>query len=444
MKSISAAGLGLHFLPLTVSNMARGCLSIECISSSHSFSNSAWTGALFGPPSASEAEVRPVKTPEGSIRFDHPFAAVGVRIDNDILLFDPTAGDLLPRKPVSLGEVRANPALAAPLAAHASATAGDPRFWQVYLAVPLSSLAPRMQFLEKELQGPGSVHLYTDPKALRDRFESLNGALKGVACDFWHPPQDRLCYMRIFSMLQGKDDRVIFRSKSLPWELFPAFRTDELGGKFDVISLTGLPGQEIQGRFAAELIGTDIARNKLIRGRYSDASDDLSKIKEQEDSHMQQVARESGLNNALAEWWKQATPLAASASRARRTNPGGQGGDEEWQHFMQQEVTHKMESAILRATAPLKAAESSYQLALCVIEQAEHSQAAFERDPSAENRSKAVQKWKNAQDWLKQYIENYQSPGNFYQAQGRTCPLTPRIAMPSLKQPRRRENSPSG
>ena len=115
-------------------------------------------GCLIGPPGSEKITAGFVALgPDKSVLTGAPrgpFWAVGVRMGNDVRLYDPWRGQAFP---VPLGQLKSNPdAQKAWFEDKANVSGITPALAKdaaVYLAVPVNSLAPRMVTLEQQLKG---------------------------------------------------------------------------------------------------------------------------------------------------------------------------------------------------------------------------------------------------------------------------------------------------
>src|SRR5262249_31560451 len=124
-----------------------------------------------------------------------PLWACGALVGNDIHLFDPCLGLPLPGaspgQVATLAQVQAKPDVLKPLIDANDhpydVTAEAVQQGEIYLAYPLSALAPRMRGLERMMQDPegrGPIikgNLALDPAALPTRFAAA--AQKGASKD---------------------------------------------------------------------------------------------------------------------------------------------------------------------------------------------------------------------------------------------------------------------
>ena len=129
-----------------------------------------------------------------------PFWGVGVRVEKEILVFDPWKGVAAPGPNgtiATLNQLQANPELlkAWYTGEAGTLTADVVKSSEPFLALPNSAMAPRWSMFETKL-GTG-LNLYVDPVALRDAF--------GANVKFWCP-SDPFDYIRSLSTFLPTDD----------------------------------------------------------------------------------------------------------------------------------------------------------------------------------------------------------------------------------------------
>ena len=136
---------------------------------------------LVGPPGA-EAKLRYEPLPHNFIHRGL-FWAVGVRVDDDVILFDPWFGEAIPG-PDGKGIARLSAAKTTPSLvihwieskkANFPAKLEDVTGATTYLATPLNSLTPRMASLETQLASQIGVKLAVNVKEIASRCAKLPG-----------------------------------------------------------------------------------------------------------------------------------------------------------------------------------------------------------------------------------------------------------------------------
>lgn len=308
---------------------------------------------------------------------------------------------------------------------------------ELFLATPLSALAPRMLLLQekllrdREVQGqlmPAPVRARLaeeDAKATRARLEKLTGAkVKFLPEAVTHlrrfMPREEggndpgVAFMAF--QLEGfasADDqggrkdfprKGIFELRSVPWEDFPPELRQQ---RYDL----GL-GRHIRNRFMAPFLrplnDPASARQLLVRGRFLAA---VQKLMEERDLWSGVRGRAetavADLPQQLAEWLKKATAAYAAALRdnptiddaallARVKDVWGQG--------------HAIDTRLSLAMAAPREAQVLYQLALCKHEQAVRQQVQYllaeaSKVAQPEEARKLARAWESAENFWRDYVE---------------------------------------
>src|SRR5262249_4036985 len=126
-------------------------------------------GCLVGPPDTAEKPSYFVPTgPDGkplTAGAKGPFWAVGARVGADVILFEPWRGE---RFHGTLAALKANPDPLKPWFDDKAwgVTPDDIKKGAVFLAAPVSALAPRMELLESKLRAEAPVRLAIPPGKL--------------------------------------------------------------------------------------------------------------------------------------------------------------------------------------------------------------------------------------------------------------------------------------
>jgi hypothetical protein len=380
-------------------------------------------GCLVGPPDAGGkpagfvavgADGKTVLT--GSPR--GPFWAAGVRVGNDVRLYDPWRGAPFP---APLSALRANPD------AHkgwfeakenaSGVTADDARAAAVFLAVPVNSLSPRMAVLEEQLKADLGARVATDPAALRAAFPDPKPA-------FWNPPADRFAYGRAArTFLPAEDggaDRTpsgqgrlydLFLRAQLPREVFrpPAELRDSEAAATRLIGATA-------GTYLGAFFNPPNPRERIARGQFQDAARDLVARQDQFSQGRERLRnnraeaqvkawaeRERELENELGLAAIRGTPAERAAAEAALDAHWRAGGP-------------ILQLLVDRVSADVGLAEATLLLARCKHEQAERVQARLERaaGPDADAlRKDAADAWRVARDEWRTYAERSPAQAGF-------------------------------
>jgi len=410
-------------------------------------------GCLVGPPEAAQRAWSYAAQPKPGVLPRGPFWAVGVRVGPHIYLYDPWRGAAVPGPATNTGgvatlaQVQSNPGClkawrddpADPFEAPEADVARSVPF----LAIPLSSLAPRFQRLEAETRGdaPG-VQLFVDAAALRDRFAA---EARAPAVAFWNPPADNFTATRTLAAYvppteggQGTVPQLAtrFRADLIPVDLFAvpdALRPRPAAGPNDPAD-EGVPDAAERIRvlcingYAVNFVLPPSPRERIQRGQFAEVTPLLIQRRATYLAGLERLRTDRGREDALARWAESAKAVYTKLLRARdreATDPAGAAAaaaavEEFW----------KRDVAVVTALADLAlseagAAEATFLFALCRHEQAVRAQLAAESAPAAKAgagagraRDKVAAEWAEAVGWWGRY-EPYAA------AQGRQYPARP-------------------
>ena len=338
-------------------------------------------GCLIGPPDAGNKPAgyvvygpdrRTVIT--GSPR--GPFWAVGVRIGNEIKLYDPWRGSAFP---ATLDKLKANPeeykAWFEDGANVSGVTPEEVKKAAVYLATPVNALSPRMAMLEEKLKAETDVNLAIDPASTRAAFPDPKPT-------YWNPPTDRFAFgrtaRRFLPHEEGGADRtaqgqgqvyaLYFRDqvpagdRAIPAELRqnPDVRAD-VGERFGEYARAAY--------FIAFLDPPPTPRERLQRGQFRDAARALVERQDEFAKALLRVRNTADADKTMREWAERAVQLYSDLGRVPNARAAI---DDHW----------KSQGAGLlsdRALAEVGQAEAAFLLALCKHEEAERAQTRLER-----------------------------------------------------------------
>jgi hypothetical protein len=292
-------------------------------------------GCLVGPPEAVNQPAGggpPVPGPRGpggnpSGSFPRgPFWAVGARVGDDILLFDPWAGRAVPGPGGSgvatLAQARANPDLLKD--AGGGPTPEPVKRAAVFLAVPVNALSPRMAVLEEKLKAEVGVKLAADPAALRDRFRDAGGPPK-----FWHPADDPFCYGRVTATFtpaeEGGADRADlgsrlvtqYRLSLFPRSVFALPAELSAGPAADRLRIMAIGEYELA--FVNPAGNQPGPRERIQRGQFQLANGFLTERQDAFGRGMERL-READ-RGEVGKWVEGINGLYADLRRARFPNP---------------------------------------------------------------------------------------------------------------------------
>lgn len=359
-------------------------------------------------PALSYATVTHVRVPRG------PFWAVGVRLGNDVRLFDPFGGQPFP---VTLNQLRANPEAAKgwfeDKANISGATLADARSATAYLAVPVNALSPRTAVFEAKMKGELGAKFAYDLKAL----ESMRAAFPDPKPAFWNPPEDPFAYGRVSRSylpleLGGGD-----RTPQSPVRLYEASMREQIPpGAFALppALAADLPEnsqvrQELGTRaallLAVAFIEPPNPRERIQRGRFQEAAMDLVAKQEAFAAGLERLRTDaSQQTQAAREWVENAERLHRELTQAQSVEKNAAKAEA---ISRQIENLWKQKPALVildMMSAEVGRAEAAYLLALCKHEQAERLQARLERaGADARKKADALDAWRTASDAWRTY-----------------------------------------
>jgi hypothetical protein len=384
-------------------------------------------GCLIGPPDAGDKPApMPVFSADkktlltGASR--GPFWAVGVRIGNDVRLYDPWRGQVFP---AMLNAFKANPdaykAWIEDKANVSGLTVDEAKKATVYLAVPVNSLAPRMATLEQQLKSDIGVKLAFDAVALRNAFPDPKPA-------YWNPPGDAFAYGRVSRAFLPVEEGGIDRRA-------PGTRSIDQYLRSQIPEGVAATPVELRGRpEAAERIRSAVAigygnaffgfsgqgafavptpRERIQRGQFQDASSSLVTKQDQFAHGLERLRNNTNAEKDLQTWAKEADELYKQQGLA--TTP------EARQQAMTAVENHWRQNAVLvqlmvdRVLAELGHSEATFLMALCKHEQAERVQARLEHATGAEAeqlKKDAIVAWQVASGEWQTYAERARVQAN--------------------------------
>ena len=342
---------------------------------------------------------------------------------DEVYLFDPRLGLPLPG-PKGKGIATLRQAIASPdVLGQLTMKDGPPYDVTAELAAagelqqvcPLSALAPRMQFLEKVLQGPTvHVRLTADAGAERVRLEqAATGSLGKKSVTAWRETggQGELLagpglLRRFLPASEGGGDvsevrMQAFYRELVPWGLLPPYFADE--ERFPAnLSL----GQRVRLYFARPFLvafsDPQMPRNLMLRGRFSTASTQLVQLRDALKARVneRQSARGAELEEEVERFREAVLPLYLAQTRAQ--NDAGQLADVNRQIDA---AWGKAQAVILlldAANARPRMAEFGYIEAMIKQSEAEQNQSLLTlldrsgRPPTAADRTGAEGNWEDA------------------------------------------------
>lgn len=339
---------------------------------------------------------------------------VAVRTDDGVYVLDARLGLPLPAAgtpTATLAQVRKDDGVSAALNIDAKTpydvTPDRARSSIVHVAVPLSSLAPRMKLVQSLLP-QGSAHVFTDIVALRDRFrQSLQGpGYDGCEVRLWASPSPDAWPRVLMAFLPvgdggsdraepGRQRRDLFQRDLVPWTIIPPF----------LLQLPGEPGARTQRSFASRILTLrqpGQARDLILRGDLQDATEKLVTLQEELDRPTLPVRELAEDSRGWADAARGVYADLLRAERTARTDPAAAASipeiREKIDNLWKKSMGPKMFLDLL--AAPVMNEEATFLLALTKHEQAVRATyvAGGKSDPAI---------WESARKWWLQYINTY-------------------------------------
>lgn len=378
-------------------------------------------GCLIGPPQLADSLAFKAPTGPGQSVSYAPVRAVGVRVGKEILLFDPRLGQPIAgpdgMKPATFAQLRANPESSAEWLKKSGLTADEVKSWEVFLSGPISSYAPRMEWLQRQMATTNPVNLFTDLAGTFDRFQKESLATETGKCRYWNAPNDILSPTRLLASfdrkVRGNDGSVSsplkdeFQRGRFPSYFIPSPRTGGMlliGKPFDTISSV------FTQEFAPVFLASGSPRDMMLRGQFSNALAALEDLDRTNTSYRSRIAREANLEEALKDWLEKASPIFAAVIDAERKGDALAlaKANAEQQKFLGSSASERMVMLVRRSTSLLHCAEAKYLIALVVHERAERIQAQLDYGKASPSlKTQAARAWDNAADNWKVFLNNH-------------------------------------
>ena len=316
---------------------------------------------------------------------------------------------------------------------------------ELELVIPLSALAPRVEFLqtrllrdrtfnEQPLPPAVTVHLAESPSRAQ---ESVQNAVKSLT-----PPPRVGVWREGTSLLRrflpreegGSDEgktiqlgvvrgylderdplnlatprmsrQRIYQLLSVPWQEFPALFRDPARFRPDFG-----PGQLVRdiyaGPFVRSLTDPSLPRGQMLRGRYARIIPELVRDKDQALAQRERLKNASDLTAGLREWLDRANEVFAELSRARGTPEEAKARAQVNRLLRPGDPIEVYLSGVM--AGPL-GAQTMYYLALCKHEQAVRSQARVELAERsgiklADERANAQKIWLDTESQWMEFLE---------------------------------------
>jgi hypothetical protein len=391
-----------------------------------------------GPNAQTLASVVPFDARSGGGVPRGPFWGVGVRIGSEVRVYDCWRGEVLPG---TLQQIRAEPQRLEPWRQSGwDVPEADVRNASIYLATPLSGLAPRLALLEDKLQSEAPVRLTYDFVGMQKRLES-EAKIPGVP--LWNPP-DRFGLLRVAATFLPADDggRDTGRSGT---RLYDQYRISLFPRVLFSLPVE-LPSGEARDRLIAAVaesydrafFQSPSPRERIQRGAIFEAVPQLVTRRSEFSTMAERLRTDRRRETELREWITGSTAVYDALGRAKldeRTNPEGvnqaRGMVEEFWRVQRQGAQVLIDATL---SGP-GLAEATYLIALAKQELAIRSTrrvTALEADGTLaktrtasqergreQTREKAVDAWNDAVEWWSRYepLATFQETG----APGRTA-----------------------
>jgi hypothetical protein len=375
----------------------------------------AGAGQVPDTPAAREAVA--ARAPRG------PFWAVGVLVGSDVRLFDPWRGRPFP---MTLAQLRADPGAARAWfedKANASgATVEDAKKATAFLAVPVSSLAPRMAALDAHLRRELGLRASFDPVALRAAFPDPKPA-------FWNAPDDPFAYGRagrsyLPAEMGGSD-----RTEQSPMRLYESSLREQIPTAAVVSDpnldrrLADLPPAArlrldvlVRGSLGVAFVEPPNPRERIQRGQFHDAARDAVAKQEAFALGRERLRANKDAARNIDGWIEEARARYEDVTRAQTLTLNKAAEAEALQAVEKHWRTAGAQFLVDRATAEVGQAEASLLLALCNHELAERLQVRLERASSAEAgrlRPDARAAWEKAKSAWETYDQSSSAHAGF-------------------------------
>lgn len=356
-------------------------------------------------------------TEEAGKRSVH-YCLTGALVGKDIELFDPRLGLPLPGPKgdgvATLAQLKKAdgadilPRLTSDPAHPYDLTAEQVKHLEVCLAPSLTSLAPRMRYLQNDILGfdlsPDTAQVAADSQ----EFEHFQEATRSLDVPIRGWPEATRALRSFLPREQGGTDttggpRTMSRQLSFEWTLIPwhvlpvqiVAMPDSMRGR--MLQIYTQPFQDFY-------LAPRQPRDLILRGRYDEATRTLVGMRDDIDDHRARGPAYREAEKRFPEWARQFIDVNAQLIQAGGPdNPAARDAREQVERVWREGQPILME-LIGVATAEPRGSEVTYQLALCTHERAARAQAHAGRGgPGARNAEEA---WKEAVYWWDKFETN--------------------------------------
>jgi hypothetical protein len=346
----------------------------------------------------------------------------GVLVDRSIYLFDPRMALPVPGADgegiATLAAVQTKPELLKQLPAGYDVTPEQAQKAQLLLACPLSALAPRMRYLERTLQNPDvsapvvSGHLALDAAQVLAQFQSA-ATPAGTTVKGW-PTAMRLLRQILPTEEGGVDKELRWRKLSqvlIPLSSFPNDLREK--GQISLILL-----QRFSTPFIDFALAADQPRDLLLRGRFNEASSQLTTMRQEVIKHKERFTEQHDLLDQVRSGLRVLIDAQAELQRLEQQLKNTPGDPVLQEARDRMDKIWKQGLAVLdiyiqgHAAGP-RGTELNYQLALCKHEQAERLQLRLDearragKTPPQSEAEEVRRAWQNASEWWTTFAQEY-------------------------------------
>jgi hypothetical protein len=353
-----------------------------------------------------------------------PLWVCGVLLDHDIYLFDPRMGVPIPGPKgigvATLAEAIVQPEVLKQLEADSyNLTAEEARKARIYIAPPLSALAPRMSYLEKLLQDKDvtapivSVRLSEDALGSFKRLQEAwvhAGVQDPPPVQAWSPITRSA--RAILPPEEGGIDKnprprwIMLRFSIVPLQYFPQIVSRDMGAIYQRMV------EKFGGPFMNLIFEPHQPRDSLLRGRFDEASRALTTLRTDADASVARLQGNPDMPKRAAAGIKSMLEAQGALMHAQKE---GNPNIEELRVALESAVREgqgRVDAYIEGCAGVPLGEEVSYQLALSKHEQAVRMQLRVEfpnRSGSSTGNEidDARRAWQNAADWWKTYLDKY-------------------------------------
>jgi hypothetical protein len=384
-------------------------------------------GCLVGPPDAALRPWSYAADPMPNVPPRGPFWAVGVRVTDAVLLFDPWRGEPVPGPMggiATLAQVAADPTLLSPWRADKAApwlTPHDVVAKSVpFLTASLSSLAPRLTRLEAEIanDAPG-VKLTTDAAAFRERFAP---ATPYKAVGFWNPPEEAFSPTETLASFVPPAEGGLgllpdllntYRASQVPFESFamPAVLLPKGPAASGELPDPGVPEAVERLRvlcisaYGNTFLASPTPRERIQRGQFAEVAPLLVQRRSAFTAGLERLRTDRNRDAKLVQWAEAARDAYTKLLRARDDAARASAAAEVEAFWKADGAT--VSAIVDAAISEAGAAEATYLLALCRHEQAERAELTADRaagtPAEARARARAAEDWSEAAGWWGRY-----------------------------------------